>query len=80
MGDKITVPTIDGEETLKIPKGTQYGESFKFKGKGAPSLRTGYRGDQIIKIDIKTPVNMSKNRKNFLSNLTALPKNHSRTN
>lgn len=72
LGDKITVPTIDGEETLKIPKGTQYGESFKFKGKGAPSLRTGYRGDQIIKIDIKTPVNMSKKQEELLKQFDSL--------
>lgn len=72
LGDKITVPTVDGEEILKIPKGTQYGETFRFKGKGAMSLRTGLRGDQIIKIDIKTPVNMSKKQEELLSQFDSL--------
>lgn len=72
LGDKIIVPTIDGEETLKIPKGTQYGEIFRFRGKGAPSLRTGHRGDQIIKIDIKTPVNMSKKQEELLRQFDSL--------
>ena len=38
-------PTIDGEETLKIPAGTQPGKVFHLRGKGVPRLRGSGRGD-----------------------------------
>ncbi len=66
LGDSIKVPTLDGEKTLKIPKGTQPGEIFRFRGEGITSLRTGKKGDQLIRIDIKTPVNLNKKQEALL--------------
>ncbi len=59
LGDDIAIPTLVGEEKLKIPKGTQYGDVFRLRGQGIASLRTGRRGDQIIKVIIKTPDSLS---------------------
>jgi molecular chaperone DnaJ len=66
LGDTITVPTLNGKKELKIPKGTQPGDLFRFRGKGIPSLRNGKRGDQIIQTVIKTPVNLSKKQEALL--------------
>ncbi len=66
LGDEITIPTLESEKELKIPKGTQYGETFRFKGEGIPSLRSGRRGDQIIQVDIKTPTRLSKKQEKLL--------------
>ena len=66
LGDKITIPTLKGDTELKIPKGTQYGEAFRLKGEGIPSLRTGRRGDQVIQVDIKTPTRLSKKQSKLL--------------
>jgi len=60
LGDKIIVPTLNGEKELKIPKATQPGDLFRFHGEGIPSLRNGIRGDQIIQVIIKTPANLNK--------------------
>jgi len=66
LGDEITVPTLNGEKVLKIPKGTQPGELFRFHGEGIPSLRNGKRGDQVIQVDIKTPTHLSKKQEDLL--------------
>lgn len=66
LGDEITIQTLEGEKSLKIPKGTQYGETFRFKGEGIPSLRSGRRGDQIIQVSIKTPTGLSKKQEKLL--------------
>lgn len=74
LGDKIQVPTLNSEKELTIPKGTQPGELFRFRGKGIPSLRTGHRGDQIIQVSIKTPTNVSKKQEALLKEFAKLEK------
>jgi molecular chaperone DnaJ len=66
LGDIIEVPTLNGKKELKIPKGTQPGDLFRFHGKGIPSLRSRKRGDQIIQTLIKTPVNLNKKQEALL--------------
>ncbi len=66
LGDKIKVPTLNGDKKLQIPKGTQPGDVLYFNGEGIPSLRTGRRGDQIIQVDIKTPTHLSKKQEALL--------------
>ena len=75
LGDKIAIPTLQGEETLKIPKGTQYGETFRFRGEGIPSLRGGRRGDQIIQVEIKTPTGLNKKQEKLLKEFEKLDSN-----
>lgn len=72
LGDTIKVPTLDGEETLEIPKGTQYGDMFKLKGRGIPSLRGNYRGDQIIAAEIRTPTGLNKKQEALLKEFAKL--------
>jgi molecular chaperone DnaJ len=72
LGDRISVPTLNGEKTLEIPKGTQYGDVFKFRGKGIPSLRNGRRGDQLIQVLIKTPTHVSKKQESILREFARL--------
>lgn len=72
LGAKITIPTLTGEETLKIPPGTQYGDTFRLPQQGIASLRTGQRGDQIIQVDIKTPTHISKKQEKLLKEFEEL--------
>ncbi len=55
LGSRIEVPTSDGPSTIRIPPGTQSGQRFRLRGKGAPSLRSGVRGDQIVEVKVVTP-------------------------
>ncbi len=63
LGDEIIVPTIDGEEQLVVPAGTQSGKVFRLRGKGVPRLdRSGRgspmgRGDQHVVVQVAIPKN-----------------------
>ena len=41
MGDEIAIPTPKGKSTIKIPAGTQSGQTFRLKGKGVPRSKAG---------------------------------------
>jgi molecular chaperone DnaJ len=75
LGDRIEVPTLNGEKKLEIPKGTQPGDIFNFRGEGIPSLRNRQRGDQIIQVEVKTPTKLSKKQESLLREFAKLEKN-----
>jgi len=75
LGDKITIPTLNGNKKLQIPKGTQPGDVLSFRGEGIPSLRTGRRGDQLIQVDIKTPTHLNKKQEALLKEFAQLESN-----
>ncbi len=60
---------------FKIPKATQYGDVFRLRGQGIASLRTGRRGDQIIKVIIKTPTKLSQKQMDLLKEFDRLDSN-----
>jgi molecular chaperone DnaJ len=72
LGADINVPTLNGEKTLHIPKGTQPGEVFRFKREGIPSLRGHGRGDQIIQVLVKTPTGLNKKQEALLKEFAKL--------
>lgn len=72
LGGEVQVPTLTGEETLKIPKGTQYADTFRLTGQGIPSLRSNVRGDQIVQVDLKTPKHLSKKQEELLKEFSKL--------
>jgi molecular chaperone DnaJ len=55
LGDEFKIPTVDGEETLNIPAGTQSGKVFRLRGRGVPHLRRAGRGDQLIVAQVVIP-------------------------
>lgn len=72
LGDEIQIPTLASETTLKIPKGTQYGDVFRLRGEGIASLRSGSRGDQIIKVIVKTPTKLTQKQESLLKEFDKL--------
>ncbi len=72
LGDEITVKTLDGEASLRVPRGTQFGDALRLPGKGIPSLRTGRRGEQIVQLLIKTPTSLSKRQEQLLREFAKL--------
>ena len=58
-GGEVEVPTISGKTKIRVPAGTQSDTVLRLKGKGAPSLRGGGRGDLHIRIIVETPSNLS---------------------
>ncbi|MCI0488803.1 MAG: molecular chaperone DnaJ [Blastocatellia bacterium] len=72
LGAQITVPTLDGEETLRVPEGTQTGQIFRLKGRGMPVLGGRGRGDLFVAMKIITPTNLSREQRQLLESLAAL--------
>jgi molecular chaperone DnaJ len=72
LGGSIDVPTLEGTETVKIPKGTQSGKILRLKGKGVQHLKGFGRGDQIIQVIVKTPVNLTKKQEDLLREFAKL--------
>ncbi len=71
LGAKVDVPTLDGIVKMTIPPGTQTGKLFRLKGKGVPDLRSGRRGDEIVRIIVETPRNLSRRQKELLEEFEA---------
>jgi molecular chaperone DnaJ len=69
LGDKVMVPTLDGDEELTVPAGTQTGETFRLRGKGVPYLRRNGRGDQLVMIHVLTPTKLSPKQKELFTEL-----------
>jgi molecular chaperone DnaJ len=55
LGASITVPTPDGDVSLKIPAGTQSGKRLRLRGKGVPDLHGGERGDFYVRVIVHVP-------------------------
>ena len=55
LGGTITIPTLEGEVNLKVPPGSQSGQTLKLKGKGAMNPKTKKRGDLMVKLVVKVP-------------------------
>lgn len=72
LGAKIEIPTIDGRALLKIPPGTQSGQRFRLREKGAPSARTGSRGDHLVEVRILLPKVMDERQKQMLRDFAKL--------
>jgi molecular chaperone DnaJ len=56
FGDKIDTPTLDGKVKLKIPKGIKSGQMLRLKNKGLNEVNRHRRGDQLVRINIKKPI------------------------
>ncbi len=66
LGARVKVPATDGFVNLKIPPGTQDGQVFRLKGKGAPKVKGFGSGDMLVKVKIAVPVRINNKEKEIL--------------
>ncbi len=69
LGGKAEIDTIDGKLILKIPAGTQSGETFRIKGKGVPDLSGRGTGNHLVKVVVRVPKKLSREQKELLEKL-----------
>ncbi len=55
LGGQVEVDTLDGRVLLKVPEGTQPGQTIRLTGKGMPRLKGEGRGDLYAKIRVVLP-------------------------
>lgn len=74
IGTEVKVPTIDGTATIKIEPGSQSGKVLRLKGKGLPELQGyGNKGDQLIRVNVWVPKQLTKEEVNLLEKLRSMP-------
>lgn len=73
LGDELDIPTLEGDQRLKIPAGTETGHVFSIKGVGVPHLNNPKRkGDHYVQVEIAVPKHVSGEEKKLLSRLLEL--------
>jgi molecular chaperone DnaJ len=72
LGAEITVPSLDGEERLKIPEGTQSGTVFRLRNKGIVSLGERGRGDQFVAVNVVTPAHLTREQRQLFMQLAEI--------
>src|SRR6266576_3472515 len=72
LGSDVYVGTIEGEEKIKIPNGTQTGTVFRIKGKGMPILGGRGRGDLFVSVSVITPTSLTREQRKLLEQLAVV--------
>ncbi|TRX00704.1 molecular chaperone DnaJ [Candidatus Methylobacter oryzae] len=70
LGGELEVPTLNGKVLLKIPAETQTGKLFRLRGKGVKPVRGGPVGDLMCKVQVETPVHLTKEQKALVEQLS----------
>jgi molecular chaperone DnaJ len=66
LGARVEVPSPDGPTRLRIPPGTQSGQRFRLRERGAVSPRDGRRGDLVVEVRLVLPRLLDERSKELL--------------
>jgi len=66
LGARIEVPGLDGPTRLRIPPGTQSGQTFRLRERGVPAGREGRRGDLVVTVRLVLPPVLDERSKELL--------------
>ena len=69
LGAQLPFETLDGNEDLVLPRGTQTGRVFRLKGRGVPHIDGRGRGDLLVQVVIDTPKDLSREEEDLLRQL-----------
>ena len=73
LGGEVTVATLGGEVKLKIPGGSQNGQTFRLRGKGMPKLnRKQEAGDLYAKIEVRLPTKLTAEQRELVEKMQRL--------
>jgi len=76
LGTELEVPTLNGAEKLRIPKGIQSGDVLTIKGAGIQYLNGVGKGDEHVQVVVKTPVKLTKRQQELFRELAELEQDH----
>jgi molecular chaperone DnaJ len=68
LGTTLTVPTLDGNVSLKVPAGTASGRTLRVRGRGVPGK--GRAGDLLVTVDVAVPQRLSPGAREAIEKLT----------
>lgn len=72
LGGEIIVPALNGSVEMKIPAGTQPNRVFRLRNKGIPDVHGRGIGDELVKVNVKIPTNLSVQQKRLIEELARI--------
>jgi molecular chaperone DnaJ len=78
LGATVEIPTPEGRISLKVPAGSQDGKLLKVKGRGAPKLNGGGKGDLLARLRVAVPQKLTKAEREALENLQKISRENPR--
>jgi len=69
LGAEVKVPTLEDEETISIPAGTQSGTVLRLRKRGVPHLQRNGRGDELVLVRVAVPDKLSREQKRLFKEL-----------
>ncbi len=66
LGATVEIPTPEGPVALKVPSGSESGKLLRVKGRGAPKLNGGGKGDLLARLVVTVPKKLTKAEKQAL--------------
>jgi molecular chaperone DnaJ len=72
LGAEVEVPTIEGAARVTVPAGIQSGEMLRMKGLGLPELNGTVRGDQVVRVVVWTPDELTPEQEGLMRKLRAI--------
>ena len=72
LGGEVAVPTLEGKANVKVPAGTQSGQTFKLRGKGIRNVNGRERGDLLARLIVEVPTRLNATQRQKLEEFAAL--------
>ena len=66
LGGKLVAPTLDGDDIVDVPPGTQTGMVFRLRGKGMPTLNSNSKGDLHVVVKLEVPSDLTARQRELL--------------
>jgi molecular chaperone DnaJ len=71
LGADVTIPTLEGDVELHVPPGTQFGRTFRLRGKGIPHLRSPERGSMRVVAEVQVPTKLNQRQRELFEQLSS---------
>jgi molecular chaperone DnaJ len=72
LGAQLPFQTLDGDEDLVLPRGTQTGRVFRLRGRGVPHVDGRGRGDLLVQVVVDTPLELSREEEELMRQLAEM--------
>ncbi len=72
LGSTVEVPSLDAPLPLQVAAGTQNGSTYRVRGHGMPSVRSGNRGDLLVTVHVVVPTKLSRKERELLEDFSRL--------
>ena len=69
LGTTVSVPTLEAPVTLKLPAGTQAGQTMRVRGRGVPAHAKHPAGDLLVTVQVAIPTKLTKEQRSAVERL-----------